>query len=331
MMTHPHRHQNGITAGVVLGPQLLLILATLFWAGNFIVGRLVRQDMTPVTLTFWRWIIALAILLPLNAGEIRAHWRAILAAWKLIVALGATGITAFTVCVYQALQATTAVNAALVMATLPLMIVLAGRVLHQERITPAQGVGLAVSLVGAIVIVAQGNLAALLAFQFNPGDLWMLIAVPIWALYAVLQKRRPAVLSPLTLVTASIGAGVLLLLPGYLWELSQGVRTAVNVTTAWATIYTAIGSSAIAYVLWNRGAAVLGPARAGVYINLIPVFSALMAVVLLGEALAGYHLVGAGLVAGGIMLGNLRQFIPNGWFVRTHEYGECGSGTTLLK
>jgi drug/metabolite transporter (DMT)-like permease len=278
------------------------VVATLFWGGNFVVGRLVRQDITPIALTFWRWLLALAILLPFSIVEIRRQWRLLLAAWKLIFALGATGITAYTISIYQALRVTTALNAALVLATLPLMIVLAGWLINRDRITSSQGLGMAVSLGGAVVIVAHGSLALLIALRFNAGDLWMLGAVPLWAIYAVLQKRRPAALSPLTLVTVSIAAAMLLLTPGYLWEMAHGGRTQLTIVSALGISYTAIAASALSYVLWNRGAAALGPNHAGVYINLIPVFSALLAVILLGEKLALYHVVGATLVVCGIAL-----------------------------
>jgi drug/metabolite transporter (DMT)-like permease len=285
-------------------PQLLLVVATLFWGGNFVIGRLLRQDITPIALTFWRWLLALAILLPFCATAIRRQWRSALAAWKLIFALGATGITAYTIAIYAALRITTAVNASLVLATLPLMIVLAGWLINREQITRSQILGLAVSLGGAVVIVAQGSLALLVALRFNAGDLWMLAAVPFWAIYAVLQKRRPAALAPLTIVTLSIGAAMLLLAPAYLWEVRQSGWTHVTIASALGIGYTAVAASAVSYVLWNRGAAVVGPTRAAVYTNLIPVFSALLAVILLGEKLALYHLAGAALVVCGIALGH---------------------------
>lgn len=283
-------------------PQLLLVVATLFWGGNFVVGRLVRQDITPIALTFWRWLLALAILLPLSAAEIRREWQVILAAWKLIFALGATGIMIYTLAFYEALRVTTAVNGALFLATLPMLIVLASWLINRERITRGQVLGLLISLGGAVVIVARGSLALLMALRFNAGDLWMLAALPFWAVYAVLQKHRPAALSPLTLVTASIAAATLMLAPTFLWEALHGGQTRLTTVSALGIGYTAVCASALSYVCWNRGAAVLGPNRAGVYINLIPVFSALLAVALLGERLARYHVVGAALVMCGIAL-----------------------------
>jgi len=280
-------------------------VATLFWGGNFIVGRFFRQDITPIALTFWRWLLALAILLPLSATEMRREWRLILHSWKLIAGLSVSGITAYTICVYEAVRITSAVNAALFLATLPLMIVVASWLINRDRITHNQVLGMALSFGGAVVIVAHGSLVMLLVLRFNVGDLWMLAAVPLWAIYAVLQRRRPIEISPLTLVTVSIVAALLLLAPAYVWEVAHGGHTHWSIGTMFAVGYTAVLASALSYVLWNRGAATLGPNRAGIYINLIPVFSALLAVLILGETLALYHIIGATLVACGIGVAQL--------------------------
>lgn len=285
-----------------LTAPLLLVLATLLWGSNFVVGRLVGQEISPLALTFWRWLGALAILLPLSGHELLRRRALILARWPLIGALGVTGIAVYNVCVYTALRATTAVNAALFMALLPLAIVLAARLLDREPVQRSQLPGMALSLLGALTVVTRGDASALLALRLNPGDLWMLVAVPLWAVYAVLQRRRPAELSPIALVTAAIFAGVLVLAPAYLLELTSGAPVRLSPSAVLGAAYAALGPSAIGYVLWNRGASALGPARAGVYINLIPVFSALLGVTLVGEALEAYHLTGAALVATGITL-----------------------------
>jgi drug/metabolite transporter (DMT)-like permease len=290
-----------------VSPQLLLVVATLFWGGNFVVGRLVRQDITPIALTFWRWLLALAILLPLSAAELRREWRLILGSWKVIVGLSASGITAYTICVYEAVRLTTAVNAALFVATVPLTIGVASWLINRDRMTRTQLLGLAIALGGAVVIIAQGNLALLLALRFNRGDLWMLAAVPLWAIYAVLQRRRPAAIAPLTFVTASIGAALLLLAPAYAWDVAHGEPTQWSSGSLFAVGYTAVFASAVSYVLWNRGSAALGPNRAGVFINLIPAWSAVLAILLLGETLAPYHIIGAALVASGIAVAHWQE------------------------
>lgn len=285
-----------------LAAPLLLVLAALLWGSNFIVGRLVGPEISPVALSFWRWLGALVILLPLSGRELLRRRVLLRAHWRLIGALGLTGIAVYNVCIYTALRATTAVNAALFMALLPLAIVLAARLLDREPVQRSQLPGMALSLLGALTVVTRGDAGALFALRLNVGDLWMLAALPLWAVYAVLQRRRPAELTPIALVTAAIFVGVIVLAPAYLLELASGAPARLSTAAALGAAYAALGPSAIGYVLWNRGASVLGPARAGVYINLIPVFSALLAVSLVGEALEAYHLAGAALVAAGITL-----------------------------
>lgn len=287
-----------------LRPEWLLIIATLLWSGNFIAGRLLRDDITPVALSFWRWVLALAVLLPLSAAHIRHHWRLILGEWKLIIALGVTGITTYTVLIYKALAVSPVINTALVMATLPLLIVLASWFMYHERISRAQALGLVVSLLGAVVVVTRGDLMTL---RFHTGDLWMVAAMPQWALYTVLQKRQPAGLPSLSLLTASVIAGVLLLAPFYLWQLTQATPMRLTLASSLGLGYIALGSSVVGYLLWNRGVAVLGPNRSGPFLHLLPLFSALLAIALLGEAVAGYHVIGAALVISGLALGSRRQ------------------------
>lgn len=292
----------GRSSRASLGAPLLLVLAALLWGSNFVVGRLVGHEISPVALSFWRWLGALAFLLPLSGRELLRQRELLRARWRLIAALGLTGIAVYNICVYTALRTTTAVNAALFMALLPLAIVLAARLLDRESGQRTQLPGMALSLLGALTVVTRGDVSALLGLRLNPGDLWMLVAVPLWAVYAVLQRRRPAELSPIALVTAAIFAGVVMLAPAYLLELAAGMPARLSPSAALGAAYAALGPSAIGYVLWNQGASALGSARAGVYINLIPVFSALLGVSLVGEALETFHLTGAALVATGIAL-----------------------------
>lgn len=289
---------------------LLLVLATLFWGSNFIVGRLLGQELTPLALNFWRWLGALVFLLPLSGAELLRQRRLLLAHWRLIGILGLTGIAIYNCFIYAALRATTALNAALFLALLPLAIMLAARIIDGEPIRRGQLPGMALSLLGATVVITRGDLASLLNMRLNAGDLWMLAAIPLWAVYAVLQRRRPAGLSPLALTSASIFVGVLALTPVYLLERAGGTATPIMLPAALGLAYLAAGPSAIGYVLWNRGLAVLGASRAGVFINLIPVFSALLGVTLLREVLEPYHLAGAALVATGVALASRHRAAP---------------------
>ncbi len=283
-------------------PYALLTLTVLFWAGNFIVGRAVRYDVAPVSLAFWRWVVALALLLPVAGPDLWRCRMVVVRHWRLLALLGLTGITGFHLCVYIALQSTQAVNAALYLATTPLAIVVVAWAMFGDRIAARAGIGIAASMAGAAVVVTRGDPAVVLHLQFNIGDLWMLLAVPLWALYSVLLKHRPATLPPLALLTATMAFGLMPLTLLYLWRAGQGEAMAWTVDSAAAVAYVAVCASVIAYICWNHGVREVGPTRAGVFINLIPVFAAVLAVVFLDERIAGYHLVGAALVFGGLLL-----------------------------
>jgi drug/metabolite transporter (DMT)-like permease len=171
-----------------------------------------------------------------------------------------------------------------------------------ERITPGQALGILLSIAGAALVVAQGDLAVLLALRFAPGDLWLLGGVMLWALYSVLLRRRPPELAPLTLLSATVALALVLLLPLYGLELAAGARLQVAAASLASLAYVALFPSVVAYVFWNRGVREVGPAPAGVTLQLMPVFGALLAALFLGERLAGYHWLGGALVMAGILL-----------------------------
>jgi drug/metabolite transporter (DMT)-like permease len=226
--------------------------------------------------------------------------------WKLVVALGATGVAAFHTCVYSALATTPAVNALLFLSITPMAIAVADWLAYRETLTLPQALGALVSLGGALVVIARGDATTLLGLRLNSGDLWMLAAVPMWAVYSVLLKRRPAELSRVALLTATVAAGVILLFPLYLWEVSRGAAVTLNGANLLGLLYVGVFASALAFLFWNRGVDAIGPTKAGMFSNLMPVFGAVLAVVLLGERIALYHLLGALLVFGGIAITNWR-------------------------
>ena len=283
---------------------LLLAAAALFWAGNFIAGRALRGDIPPVSLNFWRWTIALVILLPPSLAQLRQYRTLLAQHWLLIVLLGATGMATFHISVYSALTTTPALNAFLFVAIAPMTIAVGSWLAYRDTLTGRQVAGILVSLAGAVVVIVRGDPTTLLGLRLNPGDLWMLAAVLFWTVYAVALKRRPAALPPGVLLTASVIAGVLLLLPVYLWQVAHGETMVVSVPNSIILLYIAVFASVLAFWFWNRGVAVLGPAKAGMFTYLMPIFGAVLAMLFLAEPIALYHLIGALLVLSGILLTN---------------------------
>ena len=283
-----------------------LTLTALLWSTNFIIGRAVRDDVSPVAMNFLRWAIALLILVPITLRDLQAHRATLLRHWKLIALLGFTGIAAFQTLGYVALRTTTALNTILLLALAPLAIVAISWLALGERVTRVQTLGLGISLVGAAVLILHGDPATLAEMRFNAGDLWMLLAVVLWAVYSVLLRRRPAEVPPLALHTMSVAAGTLWMLPAFGWQATHGSALPSNMAVWMAVGFIAVFSSALAHGLWVRGVATIGPNRASVFIHLIPVFGAVLAITFLGEELATYHVVGAALALCGIVLTSRR-------------------------
>ncbi len=286
---------------------LLLCVSALAWAGNFVVGRYIHDQVTPITLSYGRWALALLILLPFTLRGVLRQLRLIRAHLKLFVLLGLSGMTLFHSFVYAALESTAAINAALILSLTPVVIVLLSLILDRERIAPVQAAGIGLSVIGAGVLVTRGDLSVIQALDFNRGDLWMLIAIPNWALYSVLLRRRPATVEPMVLLTVTIATGLAFLTPAFIFELARGPDFQLNEETMASMVYVALFASVIAYICWNRGVSVVGANRAGLFMHLVPAFSALLAIAVLGESLHAHQGLGIGLIIAGIYLTTSRN------------------------
>ena len=280
---------------------LLMLAPPLFWSGNFITGRAVRDAVPPVALAFWRWAGALVIALPLAWPHLRRDLPALRQHWVVTLVLAATGVAAFNTMVYTGLRTTTALNAVLLQSATPLFILLWAAVLFAVRPALHEAAGIAVSMAGVAVIAGEGSAARLLSLTLNPGDLWVLGAVASYAFYTALLRRRPPV-HPLSFLVASFALGTLVLMPFYLWEMAAGRYIVPGLPAFAAMAYVAVFPSFLAYLAYNRGVELIGPARAGQYIHLMQVFGTLLAVGLLGERFRLFHAAGIGLIGAGLVL-----------------------------
>ncbi len=293
--------QSGGTAVRERLSALALSMAALFWSGNYVAGRYLRDHLDALTLNAARWTLALVLILPFVWPELRASMPALRRHWRLVLGLGATGIASFHTLSYSALQSTTAVNALLILSLTPTAILIAGVLSGRERPTARQIVGVLISTAGAVVLVTRGDPAVLLQRSFNIGDLWMLAAVAVWAVYSLLLRARPAALSQSVTLTASIGAGLALLAPFWLLTASTPLAALATTSTALAIIYIAVFASAIAFPLWSYGVTHLGATRSGQFIHLMPVFGAVLAFGVLGETLKAPQIVGGALAIMGVI------------------------------
>lgn len=277
----------------------LLTIVALLWAGNALVGRAARDLIPPFTLAFGRWSGALLLMMPFAWPRLRADWPVIRQHWKATLLLGLIGIGAFNALLYSGLQYTTATNGLLIQALIPPLILLLAFLFFRER-TDLVRIGAAlVSVIGVGVIVLHGDVAALRALRLGRGDALILFGVAAWALYTVLLRRRPAV-HPLSFLAITFLIGALAMLPLSAMEHFAGRTIHWGTGTVLAFAYVATLPSLVAYLLYNRGVELIGPARAGQFLNLMPLFGAGLAVLLLGESLGGHHLLGVALILAGI-------------------------------
>ena len=283
-------------------PYVLLALATLFWSGNFVLGRAVSGRIPPVGLAFWRWAGAFAVLLPLSYRILKEQGPLLRRSWRILLPLGILGVGSFNTLVYVGLRGTTATNAVLLNSACPAFIVAIAWLLRGQRPAPRQGAGILVSLFGVAAIVARGAPRALLTLTFNPGDLWVLTAVLCWAVYTILLDRRPAGIHPMAFLTVLVGIGLAWLAPIYAAEILRGGRLTPDGVTIGSLLYFALLPSVASYVFWNQAVGEVGPNRAGAFLHLMPAFGSLLAVVLLGESFRLYHLAGIGLILAGVTL-----------------------------
>ncbi|WP_205690181.1 DMT family transporter [Caulobacter sp. SLTY] len=290
---------SGLGAGLWRTAPLLLAITMLFWAGNSIAGRALAGVVPPMTLTFWRWVLASLLVAPLAWPHLKRDWPELRRRWKTVILLAVSGVASFGALLYWGLESTTALNSLLMQAAIPPLILFFGFVLLRDRIGVGALVGVALSLAGVLVVISEGRPWDLLHLRLNPGDGIILIGVVLYAGYSLLLRRRPQV-HPLSLLLVTFILAALVIAPFYAHELIQGRTFAPTPTALGGILYVALFPSFLAYLCFNRGVELIGSAPAGQYMHLMPVFGAVLAITLLGEPFHGYHAIGVALIATGI-------------------------------
>lgn len=282
----------------------LLVTATLLWSGNAIVGSIVSQMVPPITLNFFRWGIAFLIL-ALFGGKILRHGSAMWRHWKEYALLGLLGIGLYNTLQYMALHSSSPINVTLVNASMPIWMLLVGRLFFHAPISLRQMIGALLSLIGVTIILSRGSLEQLVEFRFVIGDIYMVIATIAWAFYSWLlskDKHEPEIKQNWsTLLLAQVTFGLMwsgffalgeYALTDWYIEWSGGLALAI--------LYVAIGPAIVAFRCWGLGVQRMGPANAGFFVNLMPLFAAVLSVIFLGQAPEPYHGVAFLLIVGGI-------------------------------
>ena len=283
-----------------------LVCTTAIWGSNGVVSRALMDTIPPLVMAAARWAVAFAVLLPLVWPERRALAHSLRCDWKLLLALALLGSAPQSALVYTGLSASTAIHLGLLNSTIPVLIILISWAWYARRPRRLEASGLALSLAGILLILAHGDLRALLHLQINPGDLLMLGAMVTWAIYTLRLKDRPPSLSLFAFVFAQALIGELLTLPfaALQWVRAGGVH--LGARECLGLLYIGAVATLVSSVLFSYGVERVGAVRAGILIHLMPVFSSVFAALFIGEQLLPYHAVGFVLVAGGAILGCLR-------------------------
>lgn len=292
-------------------PYLLLLLTVLFWSGNWVVGRGLRGDVPPVALAFWRWTLAFGCTLPFAWPHRHQIGTALRGHLGMLLLLSLLGISGYNTITYIGLQQTTATNGVLLNSFIPIVIIGLSWAFFGKRLSAREAFGALISLCGVTVIVAHGDLAKLAALSLNPGDLWIMVSVFVWAGYTLLLQYRPAGLHPMAMLSILTALGVLMLAPLYGWELTQGRLIHASPAAFAGILYTGVFPAFLGYVFWNRAVAQVGGPVSGLFIHLMPVFTPLLSALFLGEAPHAYHFAGMALILGGILLTTLRRTVKS--------------------
>jgi drug/metabolite transporter (DMT)-like permease len=291
-------------------PYSVLAFASLCWSGNHIVGRAITGHIPPLTISTIRWLVPVFIIWLMARSEIETDWPSVRQHWGIFLWLGITGGTLFSALQYVGLQHTTALNVSILNSLVPVLIVAAGALIFRDRIRFVQLLGISTSLIGVIVIVTRGDPGVLAELRFNFGDLIVILAMTVFAIYVAYLRMRPQThwltfLFVLGIISATTT------MPFAIFEIAHGNVVELTLLTIFAALYVSIFPSLLAFAAWNRGVELIGPNRSGPFLHLVPLYTALLAGIFLGEDLRLFHMAGLLLILTGVSLASGRNPVAN--------------------
>ena len=287
---------------------IYLVCATLFWAGNFIVGKTASiNEIPPISLNFYRWLVAWLILLPFTFRELIKKKNYILNNIGFFIVLGITAVTIFNSALFYSLKFTQVISGVLMISTVPVMIIFISSLLKIEKTNFFQIIGVGLSLTGVLFIITKADIGLLKNLDFNRGDLIMIIAMLSWATYSALLKKKKYELSQISLLQVVISFGVIFLIPLYFIDMNMGNSIKLEkpffLTLAYVVLFPGLAS----FFFWIKGIAIIGANRAGIFLHLMPIFGAVMAMIIFDEKFMFYHFLGAIFILSGIILSNRKK------------------------
>tara|TARA_Y100000590_G_scaffold174446_1_gene199474 strand:+ start:227 stop:1132 length:906 start_codon:yes stop_codon:yes gene_type:complete len=288
--------------------SVYLFCATLFWAGNFIVGKTASiNEIPPISLNFYRWFIAWFVLLPFTYKEIIQKKKYILKNFGIFIVLGITAVSIFNSALFYSLKFTQVITGVLMISVVPVMIIFFSTLLKIEKTNIFQVFGVVLSLTGVLLIITKADIEILKNLDFNRGDLTMLIAMLSWSIYSALLKKKKYELSQITLLQVVIGFGVIILIPFYFIDLNIGNQIKFDIPFLLILTYVIFFPGLISFFFWIKGVGLIGANRAGLYLHLMPILGAIMAMMIFNEKIMFYHFVGAIFIISGIVLSNKKK------------------------
>ncbi len=287
---------------------LLATVAAIIWAGNFVIARGVNQQISPITLAFFRWSLATVLMLPIAYKAFTKEWHILKKHVAYLFWVSLSGIAIFNTCLYISGHYTTAINMALISTTSsPIFATIFAIIFIGERINAFRLTGMLVCLLGVLLLISKGSLQTLMSFTFSIGDLWALAGAIAFAVYNVLVRKKPATISATTFLLAIFGLGSLLILPGFLIEQVSAAPIVWNNSLVMSLIYLGAGTSVVSFLCWNAAIKRIGAGTTVLFGNLIPIISTIEAVLFLHEPFQKIHMISAGIVIFGLILANSGQ------------------------
>lgn len=291
-----------------LKAYFMLTLCAFFWSGNFIVGKFATlYEVPPLTLNFLRWLIVWIILIPFTFRDILKNIKVIKKNFYPILLMSITSISIFNSVVYYSLNFTQVLNGALMISTIPVLIVFISFLFKTEKINFSQVLGLILSITGVLTIITRLDFTKLIHLDLNKGDLWLLVAMLSWAIYSTMLRTHKTDLKYLSFISVIVSIGLIFLFPQFLLEINNHQIIRFNFPVFLITSYVVLFAGLGSYILWNKAVVIVGPNKAGIFLHLMPVFSSFMAIFLLNEKLMNFHIIGAIVIIVGIYLSSKKS------------------------
>lgn len=287
---------------------LSAVCATIIWAGNFAIARGAVDVIPPVALAFWRWVVALLILIPFALPSLMREWGVVKKHLPYLSICGFFGVTLFNTLIYVAGHSTAALNLSLIAITFPVFVVLISRWIDKEAISLNKASGILIVVLGILTLISRGKLQGIVNLKFALGDLWMLIAALGFAIYSVLVKKKPASIGMWSFLLSTFVLGLLILTPFYIWELGYSKSFQFDIPVIGSVLYLGVFASFAAYIFWNRAVVNIGPTKASMVYYSLPLFSGVLSTIFLGEVIETFHLVCGVLIVSGILIAS---YVPS--------------------